>query len=406
MYYSTIGVLAILILSIENYDILFRRVEGDVRPDFKIFRRLLFTILIYYVTDVFWGIFEDRKLVTALFVDTTLYFVAMAVGVLFWTKYAVAYLDEKNAFGKFLVIAGRVLFATVVISVAVNIFTPILFRIDDQALYSAYAIRYVVLISQIVLLLLVSAYSFLSMRKKTRIKAKKYRTIALFGFITAVFLTVQIWFPYLPLYSVAYMLGTCLLRTFIVNDEKDEYKNKLAQAAKREQLQREELISARILAYKDALTGVKSKLAYAESEEKRDEEIRLGRAPDFALAVFDVNELKETNDELGHEKGDQLLISACRMICEHFQHSPVFRIGGDEFAVMLERSDYENRRELRESFDRMMENSKENDRPIIAMGMADYEASRDSSLHDVFVRADSQMYERKRVLKAQSESRR
>ena len=46
-----------------------------------------------------------------------------------------------------------------------------------------------------------------------------------------VFLFVQLWFPYLPLYSIAYMLGTCLLHTLVINDEKEEYRRGMEEAA-------------------------------------------------------------------------------------------------------------------------------------------------------------------------------
>ena len=400
MYYSAIGVIAVLILVIENHDILFRRSDGNERPSFKIFRRFLFAVLFYYAIDVLWGVLEAKKLGAALFVDTLFYFVAMAISELLWTHFAVAYLDENNIFGKFLVAAGRVLFGIVTAAVAVNIFVPVLFRVHTlTAEYSASPLRSAVLIAQIVLLLLVSVYAFGAMNRRTETAARKYRTIAWFGFITAVFLTIQIWFPYYPVYTVAYMLGTCVLRTFIVNDEKAEYKLRLEEATEREKLRDEELRNARRLAYKDALTGVKSKLAYTEAEEKRDEEIRLGRSPDFALAVFDVNGLKEMNDRYGHEQGDRLLVEACRSICVNFKHSPVFRVGGDEFAALLERSDYENRAELAQSFDLTMEQAKRDGLPVVAMGMADYEPSGDACLNDVFVRADRQMYEKKREMK-------
>ena len=95
------------------------------------------------------------------------------------------------------------------------------------------------------------------------------------------------------------------------------------------------------LAYRDSLTGVKNKTAYIEAESRFEEQMRLGR-PEFAVAVLDINGLKRINDTYGHDFGDMLIINACRIICKVFQHSPVYRIGGDEFAVILEKTDYEH----------------------------------------------------------------
>lgn len=399
MYYSTIGVLAILILSIDNYDILLKCGSSLKIQARKVYREFLFAVLGYYITDVLWGILESQKMAKLLFIDTLLYFIAMAVGILLWTRYAVTYLDEKNVYGKILVYIGRIFYIVVSICVAVNIFYPIIFSVDSDSIYRAGVLRDMLLITQIILLILVSIYAFSSMVRRNDITKKRYRTIGMFGLIMAVFLFIQLWFPYLPLYSVAYMLGTCLLHTFVVNDEKEEYKYELEEAFKREKHYYEELKSTRALAYTDALTGVQSKLAYVETEEKMDIDIREGNVSAFAIAVFDLNDLKEINDQKGHEKGDQYIISACLFICNHFKDSPVFRVGGDEFAVLLEGQNYKNRYDLKHKFNLIMDSSDTENGVIIAMGMADYMADRDSNFYEVFERADKEMYRRKQEMK-------
>ena len=169
-------------------------------------------------------------------------------------------------------------------------------------------------------------------------------------------------------------------------------------------MQSERLKAVRKLAYTDPMTGAKSKLAYVEEEVKKNNLIAAQLAPQFAIAVFDLNDLKVINDRLGHEVGNQYIVRASRMIGEHFKHSPVFRIGGDEFAVVLEGQDFQERNVLGNEFNRKVdafvaENSEEAYQLIIAMGMADYVAERDSDFNQVFDRADLQMYRRKRELK-------
>ena len=95
MYYSTIGILAILILFIVNWDILHVSRTYE-KAAWNVYRRFLFAVLIYYLVDVLWGIIEAQKLAVSLFVDTTIYFVAMAVGISFWAEFTVAYLNEKG----------------------------------------------------------------------------------------------------------------------------------------------------------------------------------------------------------------------------------------------------------------------------------------------------------------------
>lgn len=158
------------------------------------------------------------------------------------------------------------------------------------------------------------------------------------------------------------------------------------------------------LAYVDALTGIKNKTAYQELVKQLEIDMSKGEAA-YAVVVLDVNGLKPINDEYGHEKGDLLIKNATRMICNVFAHSPVFRIGGDEFAVIMRNSDYERRDYLMEELvivmADIMENGKEPwDCVSMAKGMACYDARVDKEFNQVFQRADKAMYENKAAMKA------
>ena len=234
MYYSSIGIIAILILFIVNWDILRGFGVTFEKPAWNVYRRFLYAVLIYYITDVLWGILEDQKLVTALFVDTTIYFAAMGVGISFWAEYTVAYLEDRSFFGRFLIILGRILAGLIIVLTIINIFKPILFSIDRSCVYQALPIRYVFLCLQILMLLLISLHALVSMfrQKKRGVQCTPFRILVAFGVIMAVCLLVQLFFPLLPVYSIAYMLGTCLLHAFVVNDEKEEYRRGLEEAQK------------------------------------------------------------------------------------------------------------------------------------------------------------------------------
>ena len=156
---------------------------------------------------------------------------------------------------------------------------------------------------------------------------------------------------------------------------------------------------ARTAALTDPMTGVKSKHAYMVSQKEIDAQIDAGDAEKFAVVVCDVNGLKVINDTLGHKAGDEYIISACRMICDIFQHSPVYRTGGDEFVVLLTGRDYLIRKELVLALhDRSVEHISTKD-VVISGGLSDYKPGEDTCLHDVFERADSLMYEEKKLLK-------
>lgn len=155
------------------------------------------------------------------------------------------------------------------------------------------------------------------------------------------------------------------------------------------------------LAYKDAMTGVKNKAAYEESVRIIDEKPVEERV--FGVIVFDVNNLKKINDNLGHKAGDMLIKRAANIICDSFLHSPVFRIGGDEFTVILERSDYENRDECISNMHQIAKNLNDTLPPeeyvSFAHGLAVFNQETDSRFADVFSRADKAMYENKRKMK-------
>lgn len=157
------------------------------------------------------------------------------------------------------------------------------------------------------------------------------------------------------------------------------------------------------LAYRDGLTGVKNKTAYQEAAIRLEEQTRLGR-PEFALVVFDINNLKRVNDTNGHDFGDMLIIDACKIICKVFKRSPVYRIGGDEFVVILENGDFDHYKELLERFqtaiDELNQYARVGSELSIARGIAFYEEETDLTFGDVFKRADESMYQNKEIMKS------
>ena len=166
----------------------------------------------------------------------------------------------------------------------------------------------------------------------------------------------------------------------------------------------QELATMRILATKDPLTQVGNKTAYAQYCEGLQGRMKQDRT-DFAVVMMDVNRLKEINDTYGHDKGDILLKGCCQILCDVFRHSPVYRIGGDEFAAVLMDRDYVNRDELlaqvRATFARTAANMEAEPWECFsaALGMAE-SAPEDLCVDDVLQRADREMYRVKVEMKA------
>ncbi len=162
-----------------------------------------------------------------------------------------------------------------------------------------------------------------------------------------------------------------------------------------------------LLAYRDSMTGLRNTTSYKVWVTDFDKEIQ-NKSIEFGVIVLDVNYLKETNDKYGHDVGNKLIIAVGQLISGVFKRSPVFRIGGDEFLVILRNRDLEEHEALCEKLDTECRNeyieSNGNDIPIsIARGFAKYDPDKDTQFVDVFNRADDAMYKRKREMKSSAE---
>ena len=173
------------------------------------------------------------------------------------------------------------------------------------------------------------------------------------------------------------------------------------QEVRREKEIEKKLSVANEKAYRDEMTGVKNKTAFTEYMENLQGQVRKGQAREFSVVVCDVNGLKEINDSLGHIEGDAYIRSACQLICKTWTHSPVFRIGGDEFAVILQGTDYQNRQALLDQIRETVRGNQRSGSVVVAVGMADFDAGTDASADEVFQRADDRMYREKALLKSE-----
>lgn len=150
------------------------------------------------------------------------------------------------------------------------------------------------------------------------------------------------------------------------------------------------------LAYKDALTELKNRTAYSETVEEINREIKNG-APVFGVLVADVNYLKMANDTYGHETGNELLIRVSNVLADTFRTDSVFRIGGDEFVVILKDAEAEKSGEIVENLKNLFRSSyitvHDGKIPVsVAMGISIFEPSKDQTYDDVFDKADQAMY--------------
>ena len=159
-------------------------------------------------------------------------------------------------------------------------------------------------------------------------------------------------------------------------------------------------------AYRDTLTKLLNRNAYYDYNKKLDAQITAGDAQ-FSIIMVDVNNLKKMNDNYGHELGNIYLKNAADLIASVFGTENLYRIGGDEFVVVMEgkKRQAESTHLLREFQARMrdireMRGLKPWEQVYAAAGIADYTPGKDMSTEDVLKRADMAMYTEKVEMKA------
>jgi diguanylate cyclase (GGDEF)-like protein len=158
------------------------------------------------------------------------------------------------------------------------------------------------------------------------------------------------------------------------------------------------------LMYTDTMTKVGNKSAYAECTDTLYKRIKYNENFSFSVVVIDINDLKKTNDTYGHECGDILIQNAASVIKNVWDRKYVYRIGGDEFAVVCLDIEKETMEKQMQMLEKEIDNfncNKDDDVPFLQMaaGMSSYNYETDKEYMDVFRRADEAMYENKRMKK-------
>lgn len=144
-------------------------------------------------------------------------------------------------------------------------------------------------------------------------------------------------------------------------------------------------------AEEDALTGVHNRHGWQEALESA--ETLCGRLGSSASVLYvDLDELKETNDRLGHAAGDRLLVGAAEALKEATRESDYLaRVGGDEFGVLAMGCN----NEMAEGLSRRIMSSLEEAGINASVGWSTRDP--DGDLWTTVTRADRLMYERKRA---------
>ena len=139
----------------------------------------------------------------------------------------------------------------------------------------------------------------------------------------------------------------------------------------------------------DSLTGLKNRRGYQQVIDSLKDEERV------AVVFCDANGLKAINDSAGHQAGDDFIKKIAGLLTTSFSDEEICRISGDEFVVILRKSDYMRASILLNNFNNQIDevvnnmNLKKSERISAAIGYSTYSKDNDKSVDDVFKRAAS-----------------
>lgn len=193
-------------------------------------------------------------------------------------------------------------------------------------------------------------------------------------------------------YPYFYSLGILLLTVCLLDAGLAKYMEYMARSARGE--------AYRKLAYADAMTGLGNRAAYLSDMEQS------GAQSGLTFVMMDINNLKEVNDQYGHQAGDELIQAAADAMKRVFGgRGQSYRLGGDEFLVVLQNASQEAAEQLLEQLDRTIaEANRKRSFPVqIAWGCA-MAGERRIAPEQLFREADANMYRRKQGMKGQVRS--
>ncbi len=160
-------------------------------------------------------------------------------------------------------------------------------------------------------------------------------------------------------------------------------------------------------AYTDSMTGFYNR-TFFEEEMSRMNKTKESLKP-MSIIVIDIDGLKITNDTFGHEAGDELLKKAADIIRSAISsQGMISRVGGDEFCILLPKTDREAAQEKAEAIVKItdMMNSSNTLIPIsMSVGLATSDDDADEDLYSIYRRADDDMY-RYKISQSSSEKSR
>ncbi len=173
MYYSSIGILAIVIHLIINIEAMVKPRDGVTTPVKSRYRAFLWAVVLYYLADITWGVAYESKKILLVYLDTSLFFLSMSLTVLLWLRFIITYLNRKSVFNDLLRYAGVSIFVFQVLTLVVNPVLPIMYRFGEDGAYYPGQARYITLEMQTILFTVIAIYTLVGACRERRGQKRK-----------------------------------------------------------------------------------------------------------------------------------------------------------------------------------------------------------------------------------------
>ena len=219
--YSVIAFLAMVVHLIINSDMLPGRKISDARGA-REYRGFLAGVFLYYVVDAGWGVFAGLEWTRVLYLDTMVYYIAIAVSVLTLCRFVIAYLGVSGWRSRLLFLFGYMLLALYVVLLAANLFNNCLFYFDEAGSYHAGPLRHLIFYPLVVFVIVLTFFSFARILRSRDSIRRRSLVVFLFCLTMAAAIVLQILWPLWPFYALGCLIGNCFFHVFVIEDERAE----------------------------------------------------------------------------------------------------------------------------------------------------------------------------------------
>lgn len=351
------------------------------------FHRLLLWMILFCVQDAFWGLSASDAIKSrdVLFFASVVFHSATVLTTLFWLKYVLTYLGALVSHPKRYLGFAYFIIAFQAVLLIMNFFTPTVFFVGEDYCYHTAYLRPFAFANQYIIYFIVAMFAVHHFFNARGTAKKKFRNVIMFALAQLLSGVFQYLYPDGPFYSIGYFLGTIIIHVFIVSTDRDELRR----------LHYEKKMSKQIeLSYTDSLTGLSNRRAFEADLLKYPE---VPAESNFTYLSIDLNGLKNTNDNLGHDAGDEIISGAAECLRRSLgSYGKIYRIGGDEFAAII----FTEREKLRDILSDLERNSlKWQGKPAAELSLSVGAAAKaefpDMTVTELIKIADKRMYNAK-----------